>query len=296
MKSGLFALVVLISLVAGAVGGRLAAPRMVTAVASSPQAASASSEPAYERVMRTGTLRCGYLLWPPLLTKDPNSGQFKGPWYDIVTEMGKRLGLKIEWTEEVGTATMFEGFRTGRYDALCAPLTSTPERARSADFTIPFAYIPYTLYVRKDDKRFDGNFAAADDPSVRVVTIDGEYSSKIAAEDLPGARAVSLQNMTQGSELLLYVENGKADVAPDDMVSATDFMAAHGNTIRPVAGPPLRTLPLVLPLPKGEYELKQMLDVTLTEMLDTGFTQKTFENSTSHPGTYLFPALVQQPK
>ena len=292
MKPGAVIVIILVAALAGAAGGYVAAPQPA-AISTTQQ--SSSFGPVYDRVMKTGTLRCGYVLWPPLLTKDPNTGAFKGPWNDVVEEMGKRLGLKIEWTEEVGTANMFEGFKTGRYDALCAPLTSTPERAKRADFTAPFAYVPYTLYVRKDDTRFDNKPEAANDPAVRVVTIDGEYSSKIAADDLPKAQVVSLQNMTQGSDLLLYVENNKADIAPDDTVSAGDFIAAHGDTLRPIAGPSLRTLPVVLSIPKGELELKQMLDTTLIEMLNTGYTQKTFDKYSTHPGTYLFPALVQQP-
>jgi ABC-type amino acid transport substrate-binding protein len=299
MKPVQIIIVILIAALAGAAGGYVAAPRLVsqTTAAQTPL----SSQPAtlgsvYDRVMASNTLRCGYILWPAVLVKDPNTGQFSGPWYDVVEEMGKRLGLKIEWTEEVGTANMFEGFRTGRYDALCAPLTSTPERARIADFTIPFAYIPYHLYVRKDDTRFDNNPAAANDPAIRVVTIDGEYSSKVAQDDLPKAQVISLQNMTQGSDLLLYVESGKADVAPDDGVSAADFITQHNGSLRPIAGPPLRILPVVLPIPKGEIELKLMLDATLEEMQNTGFTQKTFLSYAKQPGMYLFPAPPQAPQ
>lgn len=39
-----------------------------------PAAAETGKESAYECVMRTGTLRCGYILLPPEMNKDPNTG------------------------------------------------------------------------------------------------------------------------------------------------------------------------------------------------------------------------------
>ncbi|HOO50986.1 MAG TPA: hypothetical protein PLK94_06835, partial [Alphaproteobacteria bacterium] len=72
-------------------------------------AAENAKETAYERVIRTGTLRCGYLTYPPLLMKDLKTGEMSGVAHDIMTEIGKRLSLDIEWTEEVGTDVMLQG-------------------------------------------------------------------------------------------------------------------------------------------------------------------------------------------
>ncbi len=111
-------------------------------------------ESTYDRVMRTGTIRCGYYIWPPFLAKDPNTGKLSGIASDMMDEIGKQLSLKVEWVAEVDTSTMFEGYSTGRYDLVCGPVASTPARARVVDFTIPFAYGSYYLYVKEGDLRF----------------------------------------------------------------------------------------------------------------------------------------------
>ena len=107
------------------------------------RAADAGRDSVYDRVIRTGTIHCGYFLWPPFLEKDVNTGKMSGLSYDIMEEIGKQLSLKIEWAEEVNFASMFEGFASGRYDMICGPMFPTPARARASDFTIPLFYSTY---------------------------------------------------------------------------------------------------------------------------------------------------------
>lgn len=42
----------------------------------------APKETAFERIMRTGTMRCGYVVWAPYLSVDPKTGQMGGVAYD----------------------------------------------------------------------------------------------------------------------------------------------------------------------------------------------------------------------
>jgi ABC-type amino acid transport substrate-binding protein len=70
---------------------------------------SSSKPSAYDRVVQSKTLRCGYVVSAPHTMKDPNTGQMSGIMYDIAEEMGKRLGIKIVWNEEVTWATYFSG-------------------------------------------------------------------------------------------------------------------------------------------------------------------------------------------
>jgi ABC-type amino acid transport substrate-binding protein len=63
---------------------------------------AADKETSYDRVMRTGVIRCGYVEWPPYLLKDPNTQEFSGLIYDYMMAIGKDLGFKVEWSESVG--------------------------------------------------------------------------------------------------------------------------------------------------------------------------------------------------
>src|ERR1700735_3304508 len=83
------------------------------AVAKLPQSASSvKTATAYERVMRTGTIRCGYVRWYPYFTKELKTGELSGLNYDAMAAIGEELDLKIEWAEEVGWGNLGEGLKT----------------------------------------------------------------------------------------------------------------------------------------------------------------------------------------
>src|SRR5271163_434927 len=85
-------------------------------------APSSRSESVYDRVIRSGKIRCGYTVDPPGCLKDPNSGKLSGIGIDTLETVGKHLGLTVEWTEEVDWGTMIEGLETGRYDMIATPI------------------------------------------------------------------------------------------------------------------------------------------------------------------------------
>ncbi|HBM91071.1 MAG TPA: hypothetical protein DD400_04245, partial [Rhodospirillaceae bacterium] len=78
--------------------------------------ATASKESVYDRVLRTETIRCGYSVWKPLMWVDPNSNKKMGIFPDLMEEIGRRLGLKIVWQEELGWGMVVESVKTGRVD------------------------------------------------------------------------------------------------------------------------------------------------------------------------------------
>ncbi|MDB5477939.1 MAG: amino acid transporter substrate-binding protein family, partial [Alphaproteobacteria bacterium] len=110
----------------------------------------AKKESVYDRVMRTGTLRCGYALSQPQMMKDPNTGKLSGVDYDVWEAIGKQLNVKIEWTEEVGWGNFIEGLRTSHYDAFCSNIWADYARTKLLTLTIPTIYSFVQTYVRAD--------------------------------------------------------------------------------------------------------------------------------------------------
>src|SRR5271167_4377726 len=77
-------------------------------------------ESLYDRVIRTGKIRCAYVIYYPDCIKDPNTGKLSGIGIEAIELIAKKLGLTAEWTEEVGWGTMMEGLQTGRYDLIAS--------------------------------------------------------------------------------------------------------------------------------------------------------------------------------
>ena len=178
-------------------------------------ALAAEKESAYDRVVQTGTIRCGYLSLPPFIIKDPNTGEISGIIHDTMERAGDLLGVKIDWNEEVGLATMDAGLEAGRYDALCFGYYKNPMEAKlgTIGFSDALFYVPMSVFARADDRRFDDDLSVINDPSIRISVHDGSLDGVIASEDFPLAKKVSLPNMTDFGMSLQEVVNGKADVA-----------------------------------------------------------------------------------
>ncbi|MEJ0062133.1 MAG: transporter substrate-binding domain-containing protein [Alphaproteobacteria bacterium] len=264
--------VVLAAVVTGYAGARLAAPQAVEGMNSPPAAAvqAAVRETAYDRVMRTNTLRCGYILYEPFVRKDPNSGKFSGIAVDLAEEIGRVADLKIEWTDEVGWGTTVEGLKTGRYDALCVGFWRLPTEGKHVFYTLPFSYSMVDVLTRADDTRFDADLALINQPDIRIISADGREDSIIARRDFPKAKLTELSNLAGDSDLMESVASGKADISFQEAATFERYLAANPDKLKKLPLPaPLRVYQNTFALPQDE-KLKSMLDTAINVIVENG--------------------------
>jgi ABC-type amino acid transport substrate-binding protein len=274
------------TLTSGALAAPLAAG-MVYPFAKSGEA-PAQKETAYDHVMRTGKLRCGYFEFAPNLVKDPATGKMSGIFADLMDEIGRLQNLKIEWTEEAGMTNLLESLRDQRIDAVCCGPWPNALRAERAEFSQPVFYNALGVFARAGDTRFDNNLPALDDPSVRIAVIDGEMADQIAAVDFPRAQKVALPALSDFSQVLLTVATGKADVTIAATHEALEFEAHNPGTLREVvAKRPIRTFPNVLFFAKGEFMLASMLDAAIDEVYDNGHLDDIISKYEKYPHSFV---------
>lgn len=247
---------------------------------------AAEKESAYQRVMRTGVIRCGYFTWSPFLMVDPNTKKFSGIYHDVIEEIGRQLDLKVEWTEETGQSNPFEGLRTGRFDMFCGPITPTPDRSKQAAFSNPFFFIPYFAYARADDSRFEGNPSLINSPETKIAVIDGEFAHEIVKRDFPKAGLLTLPAMSDGSQVMLSVTTKKADIFLNDSAATAVFMESSPGAVKPVSAP-LRTLAAVLVLPQDDFAFKNMIDTVLALLIGDRFVDETIGKYSTENSNFL---------
>ena len=237
----------------------------------SPPAKAAEKISVYDRVIGSGTIRCGYFSWPPYFMKDPNTGAISGLNYDYMMEIGRVLGLKIDWTEETTPGTAVTGLDTGRYDVMCASLWPDVSRLKNTLMTAPTFFSTDYAVVRKDDPRFDGGRKSFDDPSVTAAVLEGDVTYYLAGELYPKIKLLALPQSADGSQLLASVSSKKADVTFVDKGILADFNRTNGNVLKLATGlPPVRVFPECLAVKRGEVELKLMLDNAIRTINDRG--------------------------
>jgi polar amino acid transport system substrate-binding protein len=76
--------------------------------------------------------------YPPLEYHDPATNRLQGLDIDLTEEIGRRLGLKIEWMDQSFEA-LIPALDTGRIDMGASGMTDIPERRGKTDFVDYFA-------------------------------------------------------------------------------------------------------------------------------------------------------------
>lgn len=250
----------------------------------SSQAFAQDKESVYDRVIKSGTIRCGYFPFPPVLTKDPNTGEFSGIFYDYMNELGKSLSLKIEWTEEIGLGDFPAALESGRIDAMCAGIWLTAQRARVNDFVMPLYYLPLYAYSRTDDTRFDKDILVLNNAQYTMAVLEGGATSMIQKQIFPDVKVYELPQLTSPAELFLSLKDGKADAVIYDLFTYKNFDANNPGKIRRVSDQAIKIYPNAVTVRRGEYEFRQMLSNATMEMHLSGAIEKILKKYEKYPG------------
>lgn len=231
----------------------------------------------YDRVMKSKTIRCGYSDWPPFIVTDPNTKRVSGIMKDIMDEIGKRAGLKIEWTASLGWGEIVEAANSNKIDLFCNTVWTDKVQLQNMSITRPLYYTPTFAYARADDKRFDNNYERINSPKTTIVGIDGDTSMVTMQDHFPKAKMLSLPNASGLAEQLESVKTGKGDVTLADASVMEDFEKKNPGAIKQVQGKPLFVMNEVLVTRAGEQQLMNVIDSVLVSLINEGFIEEAFK-------------------
>ncbi|MBC9176439.1 ABC transporter substrate-binding protein [Pseudoroseomonas ludipueritiae] len=87
-----------------------------------------------EAVRKQGHLRVGIeATYPPMAYKDPATNERRGVNVDLVTAIGKELGIELRW-EEMAFAQLIPAIATNRVDFSGSSMTDLPSRREKLSF------------------------------------------------------------------------------------------------------------------------------------------------------------------
>ena len=233
---------------------------------------TAQAESVLERVKRTGRIRAAYTLVEPAVMKDPNTGEISGIFVETLEEIGRRLSVRVDFTEEVGWDQMIPGLQANRYDVVCTQVWPSAPRAREAIFSSPLYYVGVGVWVRADDHRFDDDLQKLNSEEYAIAFLDGTTGDIIARTDFPLARRVSLPGLADPTQQLLEVAQGRADAGFTHTALGNAFIRANPGTLRNAAAArPIRVSPNTFMLKQGEFDFQQMLNTAIEELINSDF-------------------------
>lgn len=245
-------------------------------------------ESSYDRVMRTGTIRCGYIIAYDLLRKDEKTGELMGPMYDLMMALAKNLNLKVEWTAEAGFGTFAQDLKMGRYDLVCTPLVANAARGRVAYFSRPIWYLPITLWVNKDNSHTGDDTSWLNDENTTFAIVDGTAFAPIIAREFPKASIYGLPEMTNISEMMMAVQTKKADATIMLDMSGQHFADQNNQSVRRLSATPVTLFNYQFPIQFGDDSMRSMLNVALDEVLMNGTVDRILDKYEATPARYYY--------
>ncbi|MBT3230750.1 amino acid ABC transporter substrate-binding protein [Candidatus Uhrbacteria bacterium] len=216
-------------------------------------------------------LRVGYIIYPPLLMQDSNTGELSGISYDIVERVATDLGYETQWVEEVGWGTALEGLNTNRYDILGTEMWPNDARREVALFSdAPMNSAMYPYIVAGDDRFSADDLEAINSSEFTISVLDGEMTSFIAAEDYPNADTYALPQLSSFAEVFLNILQGKADITFIEPSVAEDFLKSHPGTIERLGDTPVRSFGNSFAFDKTDQALFEKWNEGIHSLVDSG--------------------------
>lgn len=260
-------------------------------VSAMPAFAKETDETAFERIMRTGTIRCGYYVFPPITYRDPNTKALSGISVDIMNYIAAKTSLKIEWTEEVTFANWVPALQSKKADVMCTPMWPELSMARAVDFSDPMFFAGMYPVVRADDKRFDKvtSLDRFNKPDVTAISQDGNATFYIAHAIFPDAKHYVLGPEADTTMFGVSLQTKKADVMLADFNYVGEWNKSNKSKLKLVTTvSPVKYQQFPFSVEKGEVNLLNFLNLAVHEMTYNGEMDRILRKWEASPGkTYM---------
>ncbi|MDC0532744.1 transporter substrate-binding domain-containing protein [Candidatus Pelagibacter sp.] len=168
---------------------------------------SLNAESNLDKILFAGVLKVGTTGdWDPMTMKDPATNKYKGFDIDVMSELAKDMGVKVEFVP-AEWKTIVSGITSERYD-ISTSVTKTPKRAEVAGFTDTYyKYGTVPLVLKKNLNKFS-TWESLNNSNVTIATTLGTSQEEKAKEFFPKSKLNSVEAPARDFQEVLA---GRAD-------------------------------------------------------------------------------------
>jgi polar amino acid transport system substrate-binding protein len=187
-------------------------------------------------------------------------GEFDGIDMAIADLIAKDNGMTAE-ISNMEFDSLLIALENGQVDAVIAGMTVDPERAEKVDFSIPYYQATQVMIVKEDSTIAK----AADMEGKKIAVIQG-YTGEMCVQDL-GFEYISFK---KGTDAVMELVNGKADVVVIDSATASKYVADNDGLKIIEDADTFGNEEYAIAVKKGNKELLDKINASLQELLDAG--------------------------
>ncbi len=210
--------------------------------------AQAHAASALQDILNNGVLKVGTTGdWNPMTVKDPATNSYKGYDIDIMTELAKDLGVKVEFVA-TDWKTLVNGVVSGNYH-MTGSASISPSRMKVAGFSESYIAVEIMPFTTSDKlARFNG-WDSINKADVKVAATLGTTFEKHVKNWFPNSQIRAIEAPAlQHQEVL----SGRSDVFVTSNIEGATLMKKFPN-IKPI---PVKTArapsPIAMLLPQDD--------------------------------------------
>ena len=226
------------------------------------QAASVLNEILSDGVLKVGTTGD----WNPMTMKDTATNSYTGYDIDVMTELAKDLGVKVEFVP-TDWKTLVSGVTSGKYH-MTGSASISAGRAKAAGYSNSYfslATVPLTL--KKNAGKFT-DWADLDKASVTVAATLGTTQEKQVKQFFPNAKYKIVEAPARDFQEVLA---GRADAHITSNVEAYKLVAKYPEMmVVPVSAPKAPT-PIAMLLPQADQVWINYVNTWIALKTERGF-------------------------
>ncbi len=223
-----------------------------------------------EAVKQAGVIKVGTSAdYPPFESVDA-SGNKVGFDIDLMAEIAKRLGVKLEWVD-MPFDSLIAAVQEGKLDASISAFNYDADRDEKIDFSDAY-YTSEDAFTVADG--FTGEIVNPEDVAdLKVCVQTGTTQDSWLTDNLVATGKLPEENLfryDRVDQAMLDLKNGRVDVMMSDYVPAKALADQLGG-LRIVYQGVLSSGPMNIVIPNGDAELQQAINEIIKQLQDEGF-------------------------
>lgn len=203
------------------------------------------------------------MTYPPFEFKN-EKGDPDGLDVRMAEQLAKSLGQPLK-LESYAFDGLIPALQSGKIDLIISGMTQNEERAKSIDFSDPYAFTGLAILVAKNSA-IQGMEDILKIPNVRIAAKSGTTGETWARKNLAGAKVTALDSE---ATCALEVAQGRADAFLYDQLSIYRYSKANEETTRALLKPFVEES-WSIGIRKGNDELKNRVNAFLKQFHDSG--------------------------
>lgn len=183
-------------------------------------------------------------------------------------------GIKLEFVEQSGYGTLAQRLDLGYIDIFCSPTWPSTPRKLEMFFSDSLMESKQYAYLRSDSPYATQDLESLkQNKKIRIAVRENDNHYYLAQQYFPHARLIRVPQLSRIEEVIRFVLDNRADMTFWDEALVEKYctennIAANILTQKSFSDEPIITYDNCYALPRGEFELKKMIDEGIAKYVE----------------------------